>query len=178
MTTKSPEGFEYKIIILGEPSVGKTSLIKRLVENKFKSDEELSVGVNIFKKDFYIDDHNIILILWDIEEVSEMFQMEDFYFEGAKGIVIVYDVTNPESLRKAINWCKRCTEHGLVHMPRILIGNKIDLENKRSVSIERGGDVADKIRAIHYETSALKGENVLKAFTKITKLVYNLHGII
>ena len=173
-----PTEISYKVIILGDASVGKTSLLKRLIQDDFRSDEDRSVGVNVLKKNLVIDSQEITLTLWDVEEVSEIFKMEDFYFDGAKGIVIVYDVTNFETLKTAIKWCKRCTEHGLVHMPRILIGNKVDLTNERVVSKEEGDEIASKIHAFHFEASALKGENVLKAFMKIANFVYDLHGVI
>lgn len=170
----------FKILVLGDMAVGKTSLINQYIEHAFLEDYRPTLGVNIISKDIEIEQIGslIRLIFWDIAGQDKYENCRQAYYEGCSGVLLVYDITrhdtfiNVESkwMRDFLNNIKRKCDF-------LLLGNKIDLKNNRVVSYEEGKKLAEKINAIDFiETSALNGQNVEKAFLRLIHRILNQFG--
>jgi len=164
--------------VLGAAKTGKTTLVKMFVEDQLKGAPAMTIGAVVFRKNVTVDGVELELALWDVEEPKLVFTTADSYFSGTKGVVIVYDVTRKDTLEHAVQCCKKCTVQGLIHIPRILIGNKQDLDAERVITSEEGDRMADHIHAEHYEVSAINGDNVQEAFLKMASMIREISDVI
>jgi len=92
------------------------------------------------------------------------------YFNGADGMMLVYDITRSSSFSNVNNWYSTCIKYGLSAIPRILIGNKVDLKDEKKIILPMAEHLSQKLNAPLFETSAMTGENVKEIFTKIGEL--------
>lgn len=164
------EGHILKIIAIGDMAVGKTSITMRYVQNKFSDTYKATIGVSHALKKFSIRDKEITLSIWDTGG-QEMFDfIRPYYFTGAEGGLIVYDVTKKESFANLEKWFSElynnCREIKI-----ILVGNKIDLMNERVISTEEGERYAHEKGVMFYETSAKTGENIIDIMEELAKLI-------
>lgn len=154
-----------KICLIGDFSVGKTSLVQRYVTNQFDESYLTTVGVKIDTK--FIDDHDNKLIIWDIAGSSTMDSIKRSYIQGSSGYLLIYDLSRPSTLEAAMELHGHCqAELGAV--PFVLIGNKTDL----SIALDKN-DLATHTHVIeascsHIQTSALTGEGVEQAFMQLS----------
>jgi Ras-related protein Rab-11A len=167
--------FVFKIVILGDAAVGKTSLINQYIEQSFEEDYKPTLGANIIRKDVFVDEINasVRLIMWDLAGQEKYNVIRSMYFQGCVGALLVYDVTRHNTF-ETINskWLKDFKKYVKKEGIYILIGNKIDLKDQKVVSTEDGESFSKEINASDFiETSAKYGENVEKAFTN---LVYQI----
>ncbi|MFW9827666.1 MAG: Rab family GTPase [Candidatus Thorarchaeota archaeon] len=165
----------YKIIVIGDPAVGKSSLLTNFCGDKFRYEYNPTVGVNITKEPVTIKDDvgkeiTINLMIWDIAGQPQFYMLHRPYFNGADGIMLVYDITRSSSFSNINNWWSTSVKYGLSSIPRILIGNKIDLRDERKIILPMAEHLSEKLNAPFFETSALTGENVKLIFQKIAEL--------
>ena len=165
----------YKIIVIGDPAVGKTSLLTNFCGEKFNYEYVPTVGVNITKEPVTIKDDmgkdiTINLMVWDIAGQPQFYMLHRPYFNGADGMILVYDITRSSSFSNINNWYSTAVKYGLSGIPRILIGNKIDLKEERKIILPMAEHLSEKIGAPFFETSALTGEKVKLIFQKIAEL--------
>jgi small GTP-binding protein len=165
----------FKIIVIGDPAVGKTSLLRKFSSEKFEYEYIPTVGVNIVKEQISIKDDTgkdvtVSLMLWDIAGQPQFYMLHRPYFNGADGIMLVYDITRSSSFSNINNWWQTCVKYALSSTPRILIGNKIDLSDERKIILPMSEHLSQKISAPFFETSALSGENVKAIFQKMAEL--------
>ncbi len=158
--------YKFKIPLVGDGAVGKTSLIIKFVENMFKHEYKSTIGVDIFTKSVKIDKDDVLITLWDIAGQERFKIIRKGFFEGAAGAIIVYDVTRKETFENIENWLKEVQEF-TGPIPMIICGNKIDLANQRQVSTKQGSSYASKLNKTFIETSAKTGENVENAFIEL-----------
>jgi len=160
--------FKYKICILGEAAVGKTSLIYRFIEDKFKEDYKSTLGVNLLTKEFELENYGVVgFQIWDLGGQDSFKRLRKMYLEGSRGALIVFDVTKRESFEKIDGWVQIFKEiRG--DAPIFLIGNKIDLKDKIKVEEKEAQDFAKGEMGLIL-TSAKTGENVDKAFHELAK---------
>lgn len=167
----------YKILVIGDPSIGKTSLLTKFTTNKFTKQYIPTVGVNIVKEqlDLEVQEGKTIvsLMMWDIAGQPQFYMLHKPYFNGADGIILVFDITRSSSFSNVNNWYNTSVKYGLSSIPRILVGNKIDLKDERKIIQPMAKHLGDKINAPYFETSALTGDNVKLIFEKIAELVYH-----
>ena len=163
--------YKFKIILAGDGAVGKTTLINRFVSGQFRTDYKATIGVQITSKHLYINNTKISLQIWDIAGQALFRNFRAKFFSNSKGALLVYDITVPKTLDNLHLWIEDI-EQVTGEIPYVLIGNKSDLENLRSVSQEEVDKFID-IEQIetHYDTSALTGQNVENAFTDIVNLM-------
>ena len=159
--------FKFKICILGEPMVGKTSLIYRFIEGKFSQDYKITLGVNILTKDYELKNYGIInLQIWDLGGQEEFKTLRKLYLEGSRGALVVFDLTNIESFEKLDEWIQNFKEiRG--EEPLYLVGNKVDLKNEIKIDEQEAKEFAEKNNMQLIITSAKSGENVEKAFKEL-----------
>ena len=163
--------FVFKIILVGDYGVGKSTSIYRFVENKFKANYVPTLGVQITKKSFEIDGNSIDLMIWDLAGQDRYLMVRQRFYTDTEGILLLYDITRKSSLEHVSRWYKEVLKHA-GKIPIILIGNKIDLEDKREVTNEEvishlqenNIDVKFKI-----ETSAKEGVKTEEAFLFLVK---------
>ncbi len=172
--------FVFKIVVLGDAAVGKTSLINQYIERSFEEDYKPTLGANIIRKDVFVKEINasVRLIMWDLAGQEKYNVIRSMYFQGCVGALLVYDVTRHNTF-ETINskWLKDFKKYVKKEGTYILIGNKIDLTDQRMVSAEDGINFAKKINASDYiETSAKSGENAEKAFENLVHQILKLQG--
>jgi small GTP-binding protein len=172
---------QFKICLVGEGFVGKTSIRRKYLGIGFKRNYIPTLGVDFAQKTI---SHNGIptnLIIWDIAGQSQFETLRKRYYDGASGIMLVYSTIDRASFENASKWLVEAHAYVGSLPPIIIAGNKIDLRLKHdpqaSVSTEMGREFAEKMReqletpTIFIETSALTGENIDAAFEKLTELM-------
>jgi len=165
----------FKIIVIGDPAVGKTSLLRNFSDEGFESEYIATVGVNITKEKVSIkndigEEKEVSLMIWDIAGQPQFYMLHRPYFNGADGMLLVYDITRSSSFSNVNNWYSTSVKYGLSGIPRVLIGNKIDLKDEKKIIVPMAEHLSQKLNAPFFETSALTGENVSDIFHKIAEL--------
>lgn len=167
-------GFVFKIVVLGDGAVGKTSLIKQWTEGTFRTDYILTIGSNFAVKSLNIEDKPIKLQIWDLAGQPHFSDVRVLFYKGAMGAMYVFDVSRTESYDNVIKWYEEL-KNICGDVPRVLLGNKVDLTDQRKITPEKGLELAKRLGGIPYfETSAKTGKQVNEAFQKIAQLVYEV----
>ena len=165
--------YVYKLIIIGDPAVGKTSLINRFVQDQFESEYKETIGTNIVKKVVKLENDIVNFTIWDIAGQERWTDMRQVYYKGAAAAMIVYDVTRKITFQHIENyWVPDLRNFIEVKkIPLILIANKNDLsKNLVRVDSIQGEQLASQIGALKFiEASARTGHNVDQAFTYTAK---------
>ncbi len=157
--------YAYKLILGGEGGVGKTSMVHRFVEDTFQTDYKSTIGTSIMKKECLFEglSSKVRFVIWDLAGQAQFKRVRMSYVENAEAGLLIYDVTRKETLDNLENWHKEIiTASPTISL--ILVGNKIDLTEKRQVSTEEGQGLALKLGLTYIETSAKTGENINDAF--------------
>ncbi len=167
--------YKFKIVVCGDPQVGKTSLILRFTDNAFKRIYIPTLGVHVSDKIFKIKNSIVQLVLWDIAGQTKFKTMRQQFYRGADGIFLIYDLTDPKSFDSIFNWHLEIQEKLKDHHDLIgfIIGNKCDFTGEKKISSESAIELANYLNLEYIETSALTGENVDDAFYNIAKTLYN-----
>lgn len=159
-----------KIILLGHFGVGKTSLIRRFVENTFTEDYKVTIGVHISKKTIEIEDkntkHTVTLIIWDLEGQDDIKKNRASYLMGTNGFIYVFDLSRPttyENLESELKYIKDL----FPKTPIKVVGNKVDLVNKQF--LKQHSDVFDHL--VDFFVSAKLGSRVESLFSKLAKAI-------
>jgi len=169
-TTPSPNGgdkdyeFIFKVLLLGNSNVGKSSLFLRFVDDIWNDTFVPTIGVDFKIKTFEIDEKKIKMQIWDTAGQERFKNIISSYYRGAHGILLTFDVTDKESFKNLSNWLIEIEKNGNKNVLKLLIGNKIDLEDKRVISYNQGKEFADTYGLKYIETSAKKNKNVKEAF--------------
>ncbi len=154
----------FKILTAGEGGVGKTTLLYKYVEGKFLSDTRMTVGVEFFLKELTIDKKPFLLQLWDFGGQTQFRFLLDSYVRGAKGALLMFDLTRPSTLMHLDNWINIVRLEN-PKLPVIFLGTKADLANKISVDETMIQEAKEKYDLFHYlKVSSKTGENVSLAF--------------
>ncbi|MHA1144365.1 MAG: GTP-binding protein [Candidatus Helarchaeota archaeon] len=168
-----PQKFHFKMVILGDGAVGKTSLIRRFIEKTFKEDYKSTIGVGILTKQYQLSDAvSVTLNLWDLAGQKMFLKVRQKYLGGAQCGCLVYDVTRRDTFENIDSWVSEIEDirKSTKNFALILVGNKIDLPN-RVVTIEEGKAKAEALNIPYIETSAKSGENVDKTFGSLCYLL-------
>ncbi|KAF2537812.1 hypothetical protein F2Q68_00022995 [Brassica cretica] len=159
---------KYKLVFLGDQSVGKTSIITRFMYDKFDTTYQATIGIDFLSKTMYMEDRTLRLQLWDTAGQERFRSLIPSYIRDSSVAVIVYDVANRQSFLNTSKWIEDVrTERGS-DVIIVLVGNKTDLVDKRQVSIEEGDNKARDFGVIFIETSAKAGFNIKPLFRKIS----------
>ncbi|MBA0743443.1 hypothetical protein Gogos_006120 [Gossypium gossypioides] len=174
MATVSPLA-KYKLVFLGDQSVGKTSIITRFMYDKFDTTYQATIGIDFLSKTMYLEDRTVRLQLWDTAGQERFRSLIPSYIRDSSVAVIVYDVASDpnyiladrQSFLNTSKWMEEVrTERGS-DVIIVLVGNKTDLVDKRQVSIEEGDSKARELGVMFIETSAKAGFNIKPLFRKI-----------
>ncbi|MFW9920438.1 MAG: Rab family GTPase [Candidatus Thorarchaeota archaeon] len=170
------DGFKFRIVLLGEATVGKTSLLRRFAENTFDEEYKQTIGTTFSTKDVeFTDDEGdkrlVRLVIWDMGGQATYKELRRQYMKGASAAIIVYDVTQPETFMAMNSWYESFREvspNALV----VICANKVDLEGKRMVPIQPGEMLRDWYQAAYFETSAKTGTKVSDVFAEVAQGVF------
>ena len=152
-----------KIVFIGNPSTGKTSLLNRIVNDKFLPDYDSTIGVDFFTKTIYYNESIFKIQLWDSAGQEKYRSLIPSYIRGASLIILVYDLSWRESFEAIKNWLGFVNQYANRDLIKlVLVGNKLDLERK--VKTEEGQKLAEKEGMLFFETSAKTAEGVINMF--------------
>ena len=156
----------YKLLLLGESSVGKTSIILRYIENTFNESDISTCGIDVKCKYVSSEDKKIRLDIWDTAGQERFRGLTKNYFRGGHGFIFVYDITNKESFDKLKGWMKDAKEkiQNDESFKMIVVGNKKDCEDKRKIDYQTLKQFGEENNVLYMEVSAKTGEGVDKLF--------------
>ncbi|XP_055598658.1 ras-related protein Rab-18-B-like [Uranotaenia lowii] len=167
----------FKILIIGESAVGKSSLMLRFTEDDFDKDQALTIGVDFKTKTIEIDNIKIKLAIWDTAGQERFRTLTPSYYRDAQGAILVYDVTKKDSFQKLESWLNELEIYGTRNnMAKMVVGNKID-STQRAISREEGFQFAKKHRTMFIETSAKNNEGVREAFEEVVRKILDTDGL-
>ena len=163
-TQKSSVDRIYKLLIIGESSVGKTSIIVRYTENKFDNSGIATCGVDVKCKYVSYENIKIRLDIWDTAGQERFRGLAKNYFRGSNGFILVYDITNQKSFEKLKGWMNDAKEKMDPKSKMIVIGNKKDCQENREVDLDILEDFANKNKVKTLEVSAKTNEGIDEIF--------------
>ena len=163
---------KYKIMVLGESKVGKTSLIKRYTKDQFGGVYLTTVGMDFQDKIIEIEDKKIRLQIWDTAGQERFRNVTKSYFQSSHGLIIVYEISDKESFEKINFWMEHIKNNAPEDAKIILVGNKEDLTSERHVSIEEGENKAKSYNIKFFEACAKDGTNVKELFYYLANEIY------
>ena len=169
-------GYEYnvKVVLIGDNTEGKTSLVQRFIKNRFQANYKLTVGVDILTKDVEFRPGEIAtLSIWDIGGQGRFEFIRSTFYKGAAGALLVFDLTREQEYRETRKWLTEIRKFAGEDIPFVFIGNKADLIEDVGLVIDRdeARSYAENEGSIYIETSAKTGVNVEEAFTELTKRI-------
>ena len=151
----------YKILLLGDSTVGKTCFLLRYTDDTFLDVHMATIGLDYRLKTMILNDQKIVKVqLWDTAGQDKFRAITRNYYKGAKGIILIYDVTNIKSYENIKKWINEIKEEISENVTIVLIGNKIDNENQRKISKEQGEKLANDYNVTFFETSAKTGQGL------------------
>ena len=169
----SEKPLKLKLIFVGHGKVGKTSLINQYIEGKFEENLLCAAGLDLKKKIIKINDKSVKLMIYDSAGHERFRTLSKNQINSSKGILIVYDVTEKESFEALNFWMKSFKENANKDAICLIIGNKIDLKEKRIIDYNEGKNFAEKYGVKFIETSAKSAEGVNEAFYSVAKEIYD-----
>ncbi|CAD8153638.1 unnamed protein product [Paramecium octaurelia] len=164
----------FKIIILGDSGVGKTSLMNQYVNARFTQQYRATVGADFMAKEVMIDDRMVTLQIWDTAGQERCQSLGGAFYRGADCCVLVYDITNPKSFDSLDSWRDEFLMQGQPkdpeHFPFVVLGNKLDKATERKVQESKAQQWCKSHGNIQFfEVSAKDATNIEQAFQDIAK---------
>jgi small GTP-binding protein len=168
--SESNKQYGYKVILLGDETVGKTSLFYKFINNKFEEDYRQTLGTEILLKEVNFNDMTIMLQIWDVAGGKYFSKYRRKFYNGASGALIIFDLTNKKTFHNIVTWRKEFENNNNNNPSYVLVGNKKDLVKENEIEKSK---MEDYTKDIFLElTSAKTGENVEKTFKKLAEMLY------
>ena len=168
--------FIFKVLLLGNSDVGKSSMLLRFVDSVWNDAFTPTIGVEFKVKTLEINNKRVKMQIWDTAGQERFRTVVSTYFRGAHGILLLYDVTNKDSFKNLENWLIEIEKNSNQKVLKILIGNKCDLTEDREITTEEGQTFANRNGMEFMETSAKMNTNVSEAFTTLGKLMIEFNS--
>jgi len=160
---------KFKVVLLGEGAVGKTSLVLRYVENKFNPKHVSTVQASFLVKKLNFSGDRLELSIWDTAGQERFHALGPIYYRGSHGAVLVYDITDQDSFQRVKNWVKELRKMLGTSVILCIAGNKTDLEKNRTVPEQDAIQYADSVGAFHFQTSAKLNQGIEEMFNNLAK---------
>ena len=180
----STVSFDYlfKYIIIGDAAVGKSNILLKYAHNQFKSEYQLTIGVEFGVKNTEIKNKIYRIQVWDTAGQENFRSITRAYYKNSVCALIVYDISNKDSFNNVSIWVDDCRSQSPKTITLVLVGNKCDLEEQRQVTYEEGEEFAKENGMMFFEVSAKTGSNIENVFvqsameiaTKIESNTYDL----
>jgi len=166
---------KFKVVVAGAKNVGKTSLIRRYATGKFNKSTLSTIGVDFETKKVLVDDTEVLLNIWDFAGEKKFRLLLPSYVSGASGALILYDITNKDSLEDLHDWMNVISSVPNSPKTKILIEAKIDLEEQRQITRDQAKKIYEKydFKGEILGTSSKTGENVEKVFETLGRQILN-----
>ncbi|XP_046677105.1 ras-related protein Rab-3 isoform X2 [Homalodisca vitripennis] len=167
------QNFDYmfKLLIIGNSSVGKTSFLFRYADDSFTSAFVSTVGIDFKVKTVFRHDKRVKLQIWDTAGQERYRTITTAYYRGAMGFILMYDITNEESFNSVQDWVTQIKTYSWDNAQVILVGNKCDMEDERVISFERGKQLAEQLGIEFFETSAKENIHVKAVFERLVDII-------
>jgi Ras-related protein Rab-11A len=163
----------FKVVLIGDSAVGKSNLMTRYTQDEFSENTPSTIGVEFMTKGLKIDQRDVKVQIWDTAGQERFRAISRSIYHGAKGAMIVYDITSQSSFDHVPNWLAELRQHVAPTAAVMLIGNKSDLAHCRQVPTEVAKKYAQDNNLSFLETSALDGANVGEAFRVLAEAIYH-----
>ena len=160
-----------KYIIVGDAAVGKSNLLLRYTHGVFRDEYQLTIGVEFGRNNEKINDQIFRIQIWDTAGQENFRSITRAYYKNSACALIVYDITRRASFESISSWIEDCRNSSPKSVMMVLVGNKVDLEEKREVSKDEGQEFADQNGLMFLETSAKTAQNILEAFNISAKSI-------
>ncbi|OHT11932.1 Ras-related protein RABA2b [Tritrichomonas foetus] len=164
-----------KIVLTGDSGVGKTNLLSQFAKNTFNPDYKTTIGVEFATKTLKVKGKMVKAQIWDTAGQERYRAITSSYYKGANAAMVLYDITSSISFQNVQRWMKEVRDNSEQNIVIMIIGNKSDLDNLRSVSKEDGMREAEREKTMFFETSACTAENVQEAFNTLISEVLELY---
>jgi Ras-related protein Rab-1A len=165
--TKKNSDFSFKIVLVGDTCVGKSSILVRFCDDIFSDNYITTIGVDFKFKTLLLKNKTIKIQIWDTAGQERYRSMTTTYYRGANAIIICYDISNHESFDNLNKWINDVKKFSSDDTEIFIFGNKIDEENKRKVLISEKNEFENSFHFNIFEVSAKSGKNIEEAFKKI-----------
>ncbi|XAR54338.1 hypothetical protein NMG60_11029417 [Bertholletia excelsa] len=166
--------YVFKIVLIGDSSVGKSQLLSRFSRNEFSLDSKATIGVEFQTKTLVIDHKTVKAQIWDTAGQERYRAVTSAYYRGAVGAMLVYDMTKRQSFDHIARWLEELRGHADKNIVIMLVGNKSDLGSQRTVTTEDAKEYAERENLFFMETSALEATNVETAFVTVLTEIYRI----
>ena len=178
MDLKNLEVFEYKIILIGDPGVGKTSIMTKFVSNEFQNTYLSTIGVEFKLKEIYINNNTCArLKIWDTCGQEKFRAITRQYFKNSEGVFIVFDLSNRETIKRLNVWMKDIQDNIDNDFFIFLVGNKTDIKERDLTISEEAKQFAINKKINYYEVSAKTGSGIYNIFEKMASKLINKEKI-
>lgn len=162
-----------KIILIGDGRVGKTSIINKYINNKFNDDESMTQNVCFTEKTILYNEKKYNFAIWDTAGQEKFNSITSIYYRDAKGVLLVYDVTNKKSFDRVKKWIEELKIFN-ENFVLVIVGNKFDIKDAEEyVDTKSAEDYSKEHGALHFYTSAKTGHNINEAFESLIMQVIN-----
>lgn len=158
---------KYKLVFLGDLSVGKTSIITRFMYDSFETTYVPTIGIDFLSKTMYLEDRTVRLQLWDTAGQERFRSLIPSYIRDSSVAVVTYDITKRSTFLNTTKWIEDVRSERGNDVVIMLVGNKTDKSEERQVSTQEGEEQAEKESVLFIETSAKEGYNVKALFRKL-----------
>lgn len=167
------EAYDYlfKLLLIGDSGVGKSSLLLRFSDDAYETTFNSTIGVDFKIKTIDLDGSLVKLQIWDTAGQERFRTITSSYYRGANGIIVVYDVTDPESFENVKNWLQEIDRNAARGVQKLLVGNKNDLASKKAVDHGTAKEFADELSMPFLEASAKNSSNVSAAFVSMASAI-------
>jgi len=164
-----PKTYQFKLVLLGDSAVGKSSLVLRFVKKQFFEYQESTIGAAFLTQTVAVNDYVVKFEIWDTAGQERYHSLAPMYYRGASCAIVVYDITNRQTFLRAKSWVKELQRQGNPNIVIALAGNKLDLAENRKVDIKEAEAYADDNGIFFMETSAKTDHNVTDLFKTIAR---------
>jgi small GTP-binding protein len=160
---------QFKFIVIGASGTGKTSIVRRLCDGKFSKSLQSTVGIEYFTHVATVGARSVKMMIWDTAGQERFYAVAKAYFRSAVGVVLVYDISDRKTFEQLPRWLRDARTEADPHCCVYLVGNKVDLEDKRTVSRIEAEKFAATHKLQYIETSAAEDIAVNEVFMKLSE---------